>query len=156
MTFFSPLPETIATAIKVLQEANVGFNLVKPHEGEFTRDEKQNQVKESTFAAQVNLASPFALISSQGRPVERQENRSITLKHALSVYIGVRNTHNLSSKEIPPVLYLLEKCATVLVGQRLHARAGDLTLVNGGIFLAKTDLYIVYEQQYAQLERAIV
>lgn len=154
MIFYSPRTETIENAITVLKAANLGFKLVKPYEGEFTRDEKQNQIKAETFPAEVNLASPFALVSSQSRPVDRTENRMLNLKHAISVYVGIRNNHNFTSTGVPPVIALLEQCAKVLVGQHLHAHAAKLTLVNDGIFLVKTDLYIVYEQQYLQLERA--
>lgn len=156
MILFSPRTETIQAAINVIKAANLGFRLVKPYEGEFTRDEKQNQMKSETFVAEVQLAAPFALVSSQSRPVEKRENRSLTLKHEISVYIGVANTHNFASQAVPPILALLEQCAYALVGAKLHPRSSELNLENDGIFLVKTDQYNVYEQKYFQSERATI
>jgi hypothetical protein len=154
MEFYSPRTETVENIVTYLQTAVSVFALVKPYEGEFFKIWKRAQIQEDTFAAEVNLAAPFALVCSQERPVEKRDNRILTLKHDLAILIGVSNTHNFGSTEVPSVLALLEQCADALVGRKFHANASELNLENDGIFLVKTDLYIVYEQKYFQTERA--
>lgn len=155
MIFHSPRTETVQNIVDHLNLVmTTDLALVKPYEGEFFKIEKRAQMKEDTFPAEVNLAAPFALVSSQGRPVEKRENRSLVLKHQISVFVGVANRHDFASTEVPTILALLELCAYALVGTKFHASASTLSLENDGTFLVKTDLYIVYEQKYFQFERA--
>lgn len=156
MQFYSPRTDTVQNIVNYLVATTaLGLSLVKPYEGEFSQYEKKEQMREDTFAAEVNLAAPFALVSSQARPVEKRDNRSLILKHQLSVFVGVQNTHDFASTAVPAVLALLEQCAYALVGGKFQASASELNLENDGIFLVKTDLYIVYEQKYYQIERAV-
>jgi len=154
MEFYAPRTDTVTNIVTYLRTAVPTLSLVKPYEGEFYMIWKRAQLREDIFVAEVNLAAPFALVSSKSRSVSKGENRKLTLKHELSVLVGVANPHNLGSLEVPSILALLELCADALVGTKFHANASELNLENDGIFLTKTDLYIIYEQQYFQTERA--
>jgi hypothetical protein len=157
MSTFKVNRGSVITAICGVLAALPDFNLVKPYEGEVYRYGKQEQIKSETFGAEVNLQSPFALVISRGRPVveKRSGNRSKKLRHEISVYIGMTNTHNFNSTTVPPIFSVLAKCAETLDGLSLGLDgAGVLELIDDGEFLVQTDLYTVYDQRYYQHEVA--
>jgi hypothetical protein len=153
MQFFVPRNEVIANIITALQGVS-SVALVKPYEGEFFRFYLKSQVQGETFPAEVNLTTPFALVSSRSRPVIGRRNRVLEMKHEISLLVGIENSHNFGDDAVSGVFQVLQDCAAMLVGQKFHTHASELMLDNDGIFLAKTDLFIVYEQQLSQLERA--
>lgn len=148
---------SVIAAICGVLDALPEFNLVKPYDGEVYRYGKQEQIRADSFGAEVQLQSPFALVISRGRPVleKRSGNRSKKLRHEISIYIGMTNTHNFSSVSVPPIFALLTKCAETLDGLSLGLEgAGVLELIDDGEFLVQTDLYTVYDQRYYQHEVA--
>lgn len=155
MPVFSVNRGTLVTEVCAILTAEVTeFNLVKPYEGEIDRYSKRAQVQSEIFPAQVNLITPFALVISKSRPVVERKNRSMKLRHDLSIYIGVQNTHDLMSTSTPAVFDLLTTVAQTLDGRRLIDKAGELTLVEDGEYLITTDLFTVYDQRFYQLEVA--
>lgn len=133
---------TIITSIITTLKGTKQFNLVKPYHGELDRYRKQTQIKEQTFPAEVNLQTPFALVISKDREVDGPKGNSIKLRHNISIYVGTANPHDFSSEALPESYGLLEACVDALRPIR------GLTLVNEGLYLAKTDLFIVYDQQW--------
>lgn len=153
MIFYSPRSETIAAIVTALGAVS-SLKLVKPYEGEFWRLYLKSQIKAETFPAEVNLTAPFALVSSRTRPVEKQNNKLLGLRHDLSILVGIQNRHDFTSTSVSSIFDILEEIARTIVGARFHEHAGELQMENDGVFLAKTDNFIVYEQQYFQLEKA--
>jgi len=128
------------------------LKLVKPYHGELDRYSKKVQIKESSFPAQVNLTTPFALVISKTRERIEGKGASLRYKHDLSIYIGESNNHNFNSTEVPSIFSLLDKCVNALNGKSLLKGAGELTLVNDGEYLITTDQFVIYDQKYYQLE----
>lgn len=153
MLFHVSRAEVIENIVIALQ-AVPSLVLIKPYEGEFYRFYLKAQMQADTFPAEVNLATPFALVSSRSRAVTQRKNRVVDLKHEISILVGMQNTHNFGSMDVSGIFEILQDCASALVGQKFHSNASELMLENDGVFLAKTDLFIVYEQQLSQLERA--
>ena len=133
--------------------ANVDdLKLVKPYHGELDRYSKKVQIKESSFPAQVNLTTPFALVISKTRERIEGKGSSLCFKHELSVYIGKSNKHDFNNTEVPTIFSLLDKCVNALNGKKLIKGAGALTLVNDGEYLITTDQFVIYDQKYFQYE----
>lgn len=154
MIFYVNRGDVVQSIINELRSSVATLNLVRPYQGEFSRYEKKAQITQGIFPAEVNLTTPFALVSSQDRPVVEQKNRRVKLRHSISVFIGVANNHDFSSTAIPESLPLLELCAAALVGKKFHSHASELSLENDGTFLTTTDLFVVYEQKFFQIEPA--
>jgi hypothetical protein len=153
MNFSVPRDVVINNIVSALSNV-AAFTLVKPYEGEFYRFYLKHQMSDNTFPAEVNIATPFALVSSRSRAVERRRNRVMDLKHEISILVGIQNTHNFGNTEASDIFSILQECASALVGEHFHANASELMLDNDGVFLAKTDLFIIYEQQLFQYETA--
>ncbi len=146
---------TVLAICSRLAAAVPDFKLVKPYEGEIDRYSKKTQVKEPVFPAQVNLATPFALVISKDRRA-RTENNATKLIHEISIYVGVQNTHNFSALTAPPAFALLNKCVLALHGGKFGGNgAGALTLESDGEYLITTDLFTIYDQRYTQKEIGI-
>lgn len=155
MPTFSVSRGSLVTAICAVLTAEVtDLLLVKPYEGEIDRYSKRAQIQNEVFPAQVSLTTPFALVISKSRPVIERKNRSMKLRHDISIYIGVSNTHDLMSTDTPAVFDLLTTVAQTLDGRRLIDKAGELCLVEDGEYLITTDLFTVYDQRFYQLEVA--
>jgi hypothetical protein len=137
--------ENIITRLKDV----MSINLVKPYEGEIDRYRKIGQIENEIFPAEVNMATPFALVISKDRENKSgSQNRAMKLQHNISVYIGVSNTHSLSNEDVPDIYTVLNDCVLAIKGEN------GLVLVNDGIYLCKTDLFIVYDQQWYRQEVA--
>jgi hypothetical protein len=149
LTTRSQIIEALCTFLR----ANVTeFNLVKPYHGELDRYSKKVQLKEDTFPAMVNLQTPFALIISKDRKRMESQGTSLKFRHDISIYIGVQNTHNFASTEVPDIFALMTKCTDVLHGKTFFKGAGALNVESDGEYLITSDLFTVYDQKYYQLE----
>lgn len=128
------------------------LKLVKPYHGELDRYSKKTQLEQEIFPAQVNLTTPFALIISKNRERDTKQGASTKWLHSLSVYIGVQNTHDFNSIDVPPIFALMDKVTTALNGHVFFRGAGALTVESDGEYLITTDLFTVYDQRYFQHE----
>lgn len=131
------------------------LNLVKPYHGELDRYSRVQSLKAEDFPAQVNLTTPFALVISKDRndADARKQNRSLSLRHDISIYVGDSNSHNFASTEVPNIMTLLSKCFDALEGWKSHIWSSILECKSDGEYLITTDLFIVYEQKYYQTDR---
>ena len=128
------------------------FNLVKPYHGELDRYSKKTQITETTFPAQVNLQTPFALIISKDRRRLTGQGYSTRFKHEISIYIGDSNPHDFNSIAIPPIFELMKKTLAALDGKAFVRGCGVLEVESDGEYLITTDLFTVYDQKYSELE----
>lgn len=144
--------DSITALCAALKAAVPAFRIVKPYHGELDRYSKKLQLKEETFPATVNLATPFALIISKDRRRIEGQGRSLRWKHDISIYIGVANQHNFSDENVPEIFSILDQCVDALNGKSLGAGCGSLEIDSDGEYLITTDLFTVYDQKYHQLE----
>jgi hypothetical protein len=135
-----------------LRTAVPELKLVKPYHGEFDRYVKTKSLKDDSFPAMVNLTTPFALVISKDRKRVEGKGQSVRFRHYISVYIGDANPHDFNNQEVPQIFALLDKCTEALDGKVLARGAGALSVESDGQYLITTDLFVVYDQQYSQLE----
>lgn len=152
MKFLISREQSLTAICNFLRDQVPELNLVKPYHGELDRYSKKVQLKESVFPATVNLTTPFALVVSKNRERMANQGASRKFKHEISVYIGDSNDRDFSSTEVPSIFSLMTKCAEALDGSVLLQGAGPLTVVSDGDYLITTDLFVVYDQKYYQLE----
>lgn len=138
--------DMVTSVIGYIKAGRSEFNLVKPYEGELDRYRKIDQIKAEIFPAEVNLQSPFALVISKDREKINRTGNAERVRHNLSIYVGVNNDHNFASQINPDIWNLLSLLTETLL------RVKGLYLVNEGIYLCKTDLFTVYDQQWYRNE----
>ena len=145
-----------ATIIDVLcthlRNTVTDFKLVKPYHGELDRYSKKTSLQAETFPAQVNLATPFALVISKDRRKVAGVGNSLRFRHEISIYIGDANTHDFNSITVPPIFNLMKKTLAALDGTAFVRGCGVLEVESDGEYLITTDLFTVYDQKYSQLE----
>lgn len=152
MKFLISREESLQAICDYLRAQVTEFNLVKPYHGELDRYSKKVQLKENIFPATVNLTTPFALVVSKNRERMTNQGASRKFRHEISVYVGDSNDRDFSSLAVPSIFSLMNKCAEALDGAVLLQGAGPLTVVSDGDYLITTDLFVVYDQKYYQLE----
>lgn len=151
-TLLTKRGDLVTATVEYLRDQIADLALVKPYEGELDRYSKKIQLKDDIFPVEVNLQTPFALIISKERENVGENNQRLKLKHYLSIYVGVSVNYNFGSTDTPTVFELLGDIASSLHNRQMIQNAGPLTLVSDGEYLVKTDLFVVYDQKYYQLE----
>jgi len=152
MSFLVQRSDVVMAICEQLRAAVPELKLVKPYHGELDRYAKKTQIKEPIFPAQVNLATPFALVISKHRTKLAKQGASRKFKHDISIYVGDQNTHNFNDISAPSIFGLLSKCMTALDGAVLLKGCGELAVESDGDYLITTDLFVIYDQKYSQFE----